>query len=238
VIPKMSSESAIAKNIRLNPLELNEEIKRLEELPNQIRALLQKLGKPEIFDAAVVQYARTLGPKSEQENLNQIVRKEMIELAKKYLDYFESISSLDIILQDLSGQTVFHDDWTDIGSEKLLLMIEVVWGRKLGLCNVGKNPRMTNEEKDMMVAMLDDSEKELGKNVIDVINSPLFYGSVHAARKLIQYLSLDEQTRTDLNTGVLNMVIKVSKQANALRIKQGFDTIALKLPSEGPNTGI
>ena len=75
---KMSTESAIAKNIRLNPLELNEEIKRLEELPNQIRALLQKLGKPEIFDAAVVQYARTLGPKSEQENLNQIVRKELI----------------------------------------------------------------------------------------------------------------------------------------------------------------
>jgi hypothetical protein len=43
-----------------------------------------------------------------------------------------------------------------------------------------------------------------------------------------------------MNTGVLNMVLKVQKQARELRTKQEFNTIALtvKFLPEGPNTGI
>ena len=48
-----------------------------------------------------------------------------------------------------------------------------------------------------MVGMLADGNKEEGKKIIDVINSQLFHGSVNAARKLIKYLELDEQTKKD-----------------------------------------
>ncbi len=159
----------------------------------------------------MVNYSRSLGRKPLPENLNKIATKELLDQTEKYLDFFESISAVDAILHDLAEQS-FHDDLSHFCSEELRQMVECVWGRRTLLCQAGREPQITKEEKERMLKMMGDQETEEraeGKIIIDVINSTLFDGSVDAAKILIQYLSLDEQTRTDLNTGVLNMVEKV-----------------------------
>ena len=239
MIPKMSMESAITKNVRLHPLVIDPNIKRLDELPIQIRNHLQHLGIIEIYEVGSVFYARSIGPMPLPENVNLIAGNEMIEGAKKYLDYFESISLLDKVLLEVTGKPAPTIDWSGENQERLKFMIEVTWARKNELCIAGKDPRMSAKDKGLMVGMLADENKEEGKKIIDVINSPLFHGSVNAARKLIKYLELDEQTKKDLNTAVLNMVNNVAKQAHQLRIRQGYNTITMKLPtSDGPNNGI
>ena len=235
----MSMESAITKNVRLHPLVIDQNIKRLDELQIQIRNHLQHLGIIEIYEVGSVFYARSIGPMPLPENVNLIAGNEMIEGAKKYLDYFESISLLDKVLLEVTGKPAPTIDWSGENQERLKFMIEVTWARKNELCIAGKDPRMSAKDKGLMVGMLADENKEEGKKIIDVINSPLFHGSVNAARKLIKYLELDEQTKKDLNTAVLNMVNNVAKQAHQLRIRQGYDTITMKLPtSDGPNNGI
>jgi hypothetical protein len=57
-----STESTFAKIYLLNPLVINEEIKRLEEVPGQIRTYLLQHGGSEIYEAASVVYVRSLGP--------------------------------------------------------------------------------------------------------------------------------------------------------------------------------
>ena len=108
---------------------------------------------------------------------------------------------------------IFHEDWSNFGSAKLRLVVDTVWSRKNIWCSLEKEPQMSQEDKDNLLNVLDEEELEIGGKLIDVINSPIFHGSVNAARKLCKYLSLGDQVKADLNTGLLSMVLQLHKQA-------------------------
>jgi hypothetical protein len=82
---------------------VNEGIKRLEEVQNQIRTYLLQHGGSKIFDAAMAVYARSLGssplPENNLESLLRQDRREMIELIIAYADYFESMSPLEFFMK-------------------------------------------------------------------------------------------------------------------------------------------
>ena len=103
---------------------------------------------------------------------------------------------------------------------------------------MGKDPQMSQEDKDNLLSVLDQEEQAIGEKLIDLINSPIFHGSVNAARKLCKYLSLSDQVKADLNTGLLSMVMKLQKQASELRSKHGYYSFELMIPTEGTNNGI
>lgn len=130
---------------------LYEEIKTLEEVPGQIGTHLKRHGGNEIFEFALIFYARSLGQKPLPDNIeNLLVRQdktETLELVSKYADYLESMSPLDAAARDVSEQQLFLDDWSNLGSEDLRMMIEVVWYRKNTLCSMDKDSRMTPDEK-------------------------------------------------------------------------------------------
>ena len=139
----MSTESTFAKIYRLNPLVINEEIKTLEEVPGQIGTHLKRHGGLEIYEVALIFYARSLGQKSLPDNIENLVlqdKTETLELVSKYADYLESMSPLDAAARDVSEQQLFLDDWSNLGSEDLRMMIEVVWYRKNTLCSMNKDP--------------------------------------------------------------------------------------------------
>jgi hypothetical protein len=75
----MSTESTFAKIYRLNPVVINEEIKRLDKVPGQIRTYLLRHGGSEIYEAASVVYARSLGQKPLPENLECLIRQDKRE---------------------------------------------------------------------------------------------------------------------------------------------------------------
>ena len=118
------------------------------------------------------------------------------------------------------------------------LVIDMAWRRKNIYCSMEKEIRMSQENKDKLLSMLDQKERAIGGRLIDVINSLILHCSVNAARKLCKYLSLSDQVKAELNTGLLSMVMKLQKQASELLSKQGYDSFELTIPTEGTNTGI
>ena len=163
----MSTESTFAKIFRQNPLVVNDGIKRLEDVPNQIRTYLLQNGGSEIYDAAMAVYARSLGtsplPESNLESLLRHDRKEKIQLITGYADYLESISPLDATLRDMSEHAgIFHEDWSNFGSAKLRLVVDTVWSRKNIWCSMEKEPQMSQEDKDNLLSVLDEEEREIG----------------------------------------------------------------------------
>ncbi len=128
----MSSESTFAKTFRQYPFVINEGTKRLEDVPTQIRGYLQQHGGVEIYDAAKAVYARSLGssplPEQNLENLIRNERRDTSEVISNYADYLESISPLDSTLRDMSEQAgIPQECWSNIGSEKLRLMVDQIW---------------------------------------------------------------------------------------------------------------
>ena len=106
----MSTESTFAKIYRLNPLVIDNEITTLEDVPGQIGTHLKRHGGNEIFEVALICYARSLGQKSLPDNIENLVRqgkRETLELVSKYADYLESMSPLDAAARDVSKQKLF-----------------------------------------------------------------------------------------------------------------------------------
>jgi hypothetical protein len=96
-------------------------------------------------------FCKKPGTEASSRNLESLIRqdkKETIDLVTKYADYFESMSPLDAVARDVSEQQLFVDDWSNLGSEDLRMLIEVVWYRKNNLCSMDKDPRMTPDENE------------------------------------------------------------------------------------------
>jgi Mor family transcriptional regulator len=147
VIEKMSTEITFAKIFRQNPLVVNEGlgIKGLEEVPNQIQTHQLQSSGSEKYDPAMAVFALSLGssplPENNLESLLRHDRREMMELITGYADYFESISQLDATLRDMSEHVgLFHEYWSNFGSDKLRLVVDTVCSRKKLWCSMEKEP--------------------------------------------------------------------------------------------------
>jgi hypothetical protein len=62
-------------------------------------------------------------------------------------------------------------------------MIDTVWSTSME-----KEIRMSKENKDNLLSILNQKELAIGGKLIAVINSPILHCRVNAARKLCKYL--------------------------------------------------
>jgi hypothetical protein len=70
-----------------------------------------------------------------------------------------------------------------------------------------------DEKRNILERYLKEDEQEIRGKMIDLINSPIYHGSMNAARKLchLKYLLLNDQVKADHNKGMQGMLTKLQR---------------------------